>query len=329
MNQKIKKILDELEKFYSNHVENRVKEDQKKYNFDMPNDSTHNNEADAYKHTWMQTELALKGNQWLAKILGDMHEKDGNIKNSQPKSEEIMDQHNNAEGRKIAKEMTDKYGFSFKNPLLWELNNDLISKEVWERMKDGKIILDPSGRTTLHEKPVAWDKHGNITWLENKNNSIDKNNTPLFKLRAEKNVYLPRVNEGEGVNDAVNNQGTKILGHYGNGNIDTGSSSDEFKTNTFDVLKKDSPYIDKTNTIDNFDVNKNSILPTKTNNSFTDLIKKSSALNNNVSIDNQDLIAKNSTLGGLDNNFINKVKGKRFQDLSDEERLKAIWHFVG
>ena len=62
MNQKIKKILDELEKFYSNHVENRVKEDQKKYNFDMPNDSTHNNEADAYKHTWMQTELALKGN---------------------------------------------------------------------------------------------------------------------------------------------------------------------------------------------------------------------------------------------------------------------------
>lgn len=59
----MKSLKDFLEQWYSNRIIKKVKNNQKKYNFDMHNDSTHNNEADAYKHTWMQTELALKGNQ--------------------------------------------------------------------------------------------------------------------------------------------------------------------------------------------------------------------------------------------------------------------------
>jgi len=115
-------------------------------------------------------------------------------------------------------------------------------------------------------------------------------------------------------------------------------SGDEFKTNTFDILKKDSPYLDNINPTINKDQSKNTFSPNQINNAntftpaptttFNDLMKKSSALNNNVSIDNQDLIAKNSAFGGGDSNFENKIKGKRFQDLTDEDKLKALWHYV-
>ena len=100
------------------------------------------------------------------------------------------------------------------------------------------------------------------------------------------------------------------------------------------------PYIDNINSINRPEQNKNTSFTNQTNNktpftpiftptpTFNDLVKKSSALNNNVSIDNKDLIYKNSTLGGIEDDFLNKIRGKRFQDLTDEERLKALWFYT-
>ena len=48
---------------------------QKKYGFEIgKNNSTWNNEADAFKHAYMQAALAIRGTQYLAKKLGDGHE---------------------------------------------------------------------------------------------------------------------------------------------------------------------------------------------------------------------------------------------------------------
>ena len=85
------KLEDIIEDVYSNRVVKLVHKYQKKYGFDMENNSTHNNEADAFKHAFMQAELALNGTQELARYLGNKHEEKGNLRNSQPKGEELMD----------------------------------------------------------------------------------------------------------------------------------------------------------------------------------------------------------------------------------------------
>ena len=165
------KLKQFLENQYSSHVVKQVKHYQKVYGFDMPNGSTHNNEADAFKHTFMQAELAIYGTQDIAKRLGDMHEQDGNIRNSQPKGEEIMDQHNNAQGREIATEILQKFGPIVRDARYSKWVYDYIAKSVYERMKQGRIILDPSGRTKLKPRPAniqssprqTWDRHGNVT----------------------------------------------------------------------------------------------------------------------------------------------------------------------
>ena len=137
-----------LEGSFSNYIEKYVLKYSKRYGFDMGNNSTHNNEADAFKHTFMQALLALHTSQNIAKLIGDMHERDGNLKN-QPKGEEFMDLHNNMQGREIAKEIIDKYGRWIKTPAFVALTTDIIAEKVWQKMREGKIILDPSGRRTL------------------------------------------------------------------------------------------------------------------------------------------------------------------------------------
>ena len=156
-----------FEKKFSKHIESQVRHYQKLYKFDMPNNSTHNNEADAFKHTFMQAVLALYGTQNFAKFLGDMHERDGNILNSQPRGEEIMDQHNNAQGREIAKEIISQYSWIIKSPATMPFAYNLIAKNVYKRMQQGKIILDPSGRTKLKNHKENLDKHGNTTYEKN------------------------------------------------------------------------------------------------------------------------------------------------------------------
>ena len=52
----------------------------KKYNFEIGTGkhATWNNEADAFKHTFMQAHLSLLFGKNVAKYVGDWHENDGN-----------------------------------------------------------------------------------------------------------------------------------------------------------------------------------------------------------------------------------------------------------
>ena len=59
------------ESLYAEHMTSRVNEYQKQYGFDMPNGVAHNNEADAFRHTFMQAELTIFFNDRTAKYVGD------------------------------------------------------------------------------------------------------------------------------------------------------------------------------------------------------------------------------------------------------------------
>lgn len=95
LKQEYKRILDRvnLSKIYGSWVFADTVHYQKQYGFDIGTGehATWNNEADAFKHTFMQAQLALLGNEDIAKYLGDRHEKDGNTKHGQTKEEEQME----------------------------------------------------------------------------------------------------------------------------------------------------------------------------------------------------------------------------------------------
>ena len=132
-------------KLYSSEIYAKAKKYQKQYGFKMGSGKhdTWNNEADAFKHAFMQADLALKTTVGLSKIAGDRHEKDGK-KMSQPLYEENMDLWNNKVGRDIAQEIQQEMNFlQQKAYLLNGKMNDIIASKIIQRMKNGDLITDP------------------------------------------------------------------------------------------------------------------------------------------------------------------------------------------
>ena len=131
-------------KQYNNEIYAKTKKYQKIYGFEIGTGEhdTWNNEADAFKHTFMQADLVIKLGVTGSKLAGDWHELDGRL-NNQPKSEENMDKWNNAVGREIGEEI--KQEIKNKNYSNEEID-DLIAKKVMERMRAGKLITHPSDK---------------------------------------------------------------------------------------------------------------------------------------------------------------------------------------
>ncbi len=67
-------------KKYNNYIFDATTKYQKQYGFDIGTGAhaTWNNEADAFKHTYMQAQLALWAGKHAAKFAGDFHEWQGN-----------------------------------------------------------------------------------------------------------------------------------------------------------------------------------------------------------------------------------------------------------
>lgn len=158
-------VIEKLIKAVGNHHGKDIFNDtvryQKEYGFEMGTGehATWNNEADAFKHAYMQAYYGLLYGTHIAKWGGDVHEKDGNQNYGQPKSEEKMDQWNNAQGREITHEILKEYGIAARNANSEKIK-DIIAKKVIERMEDGRLILDPSGRRKLR-KPLRKPKQNN------------------------------------------------------------------------------------------------------------------------------------------------------------------------
>ena len=137
-------VLPQFKKFKEDMF-SKTLEYQNKYGFNIGSGehSTWNNEADAFKHTFMQARSTVIYGASISKIFADLHERNGNKYYSQSKGEENMDRWNNAVGREIGEEIKKE----IKNKSYSDEEiEDLIAKKVMERMRAGKLITHPSDK---------------------------------------------------------------------------------------------------------------------------------------------------------------------------------------
>ena len=113
---------------YNNSIYAKTKKYQKIYGFQIGSGvhDTWNNEADAFKHTFMQADLALKYTTGLSKLVGDYHE---NQASNNPPGEKNMDLWNNQQGRRIADQIRKEYGKEFYK-LPESMQDDIIADKV-------------------------------------------------------------------------------------------------------------------------------------------------------------------------------------------------------
>lgn len=93
----------------------------------------------------MQSVLTIDYNNYFSKLIGDLHEMNGNINYGQTKGEENMDKWNNRVGRLIAKEIKKEYKDKLKTMTEKEID-DIIAQKVMQRMRVGKLITSPSDK---------------------------------------------------------------------------------------------------------------------------------------------------------------------------------------
>ena len=176
-----KMAKEEAEKVFSQWMVDDTKHYQNKYNFNSKEDdaafSTHNNEADAFKHTYMQAWLTANIHESVAEKLGNMHENDGKGRN-QPSGEENMDLWNNDKGREIGleiKPLMKKYNIKKFTPEVC----DLIAERVMQRMNAGQLITNPNDK----RRYVPKNKSGNPTgYAAPVSSSVKLANQPVTKL---------------------------------------------------------------------------------------------------------------------------------------------------
>ena len=103
----MEKILFKLfKKLYVKHLDKQVEKYWNIYHFNMdPNHTSHNNEGDAFKHTFMAAELTLLLGENLARKICILQE-DSNPDN--PPAEREMDLHNDEVGIQIGKEVDEE-----------------------------------------------------------------------------------------------------------------------------------------------------------------------------------------------------------------------------
>ena len=164
----IKKNLEEkFEKEYNPRAVKVALYYAKKYGLDYGNNSTYNNEADAFKHTYASALVSLEEGRTINFFGGWYHE----LTNTDNDLGEFkMDTNNNKIGRDIANEIRNEYGNNW-HKLTDNEKDDIIAQKVYRKMQEEKIILDPSGRRKLKNIQQKWDRNGNVTY-ENTNPQI-------------------------------------------------------------------------------------------------------------------------------------------------------------
>lgn len=239
-----KKINLNLGKWYGSKVFEDTVKYQKQYGFEMGTGehATWNNEADAFKHTYMQAQLALWGGKHISKLLGDYHEYQGNKYMGQSKGEENMDQWNNAQGREIAKEIILEYGIGSTIPFQGDKINNIIAEKVMQRMKAGKLITNPSDRRD-YKKLKQSGSTGFAAQLEYDANHIftpeEIGNLSPEKFNQYENQIMTQLQEGK-----INNQNDNNFSGYknpfsGNAKIYSREDLDAMSTNEYSQNEKE------------------------------------------------------------------------------------------
>jgi len=130
-------------KRYNNEIGEKTWHYQKKFGFKTSPRQGHefwNNEADAFKHTFMGADLSLKYGSQGSLWAGMYHEYQ--TPNNPPR-EWNMDSWNNHQGIEIAKEIQKEYGKDFFK-LPKQQQDDIIAVKVMDRMRNGQLITNPT-----------------------------------------------------------------------------------------------------------------------------------------------------------------------------------------
>ena len=148
MENKINEFISYQRENFNKEVLDVTYKAQQKYGFEIGTGkhSTWNNEADAFKHVYMQWYLAHYYGEKVAKFLGDMHE---NETPNAPQGERNMDLWNNSVGREIARKMKPFFYYTKKNK---EEINDIISRIIYKKMRRGELITTPNDKRKFNEK---------------------------------------------------------------------------------------------------------------------------------------------------------------------------------
>lgn len=125
-------------KIFNSYILQATKDYQKKYGFDIGEGqhATWNNEADAFKHAYMQWVLDYYFDSDVATKLGNMHE------DETPNAdigERNMDLWNNSIGREIADEMQ-----KLKDGISFESAKDIAARKIVEKLRNGELITTPN-----------------------------------------------------------------------------------------------------------------------------------------------------------------------------------------
>ena len=212
-------------KEFNDYIVKQTNKYQKKYGF-MIGTGKHaswNNEADAFKHTYLSAWLVIQYNDTFSNIIGTYHE---NETPNAPQYETNMDLWNNMVGREIGREI--KSIINGKNYSQIEIE-DMIAQKIMQKMNNGELIVNPF---VDNRKFIPQDFIDKIFCIKNRifhKNEISMKdlNDPMIKDLFLDQAFeingLPtkeeldkRVKAGElvYVNEYNRTDGTKVNGYY-------------------------------------------------------------------------------------------------------------------
>ena len=199
---------------------------QKQYGFQIGTGehATWNNEADAFKHTYMQALISIKTNDVISKGIGYYHEMEV------PETvhgERNMDLWNNVIGREIADDIKKVWGKSLEK-LPQEDVEDMIAQKVVAKMKQGELITHPSDKRSFWNMKYERIKPENKVFYNGEYEAMDEKSQEKFLRQysrqlvedgwriKEKSELDKEVKSGNliYVDDYTKADGTKVHGYY-------------------------------------------------------------------------------------------------------------------
>lgn len=211
---------------FNKYIHNQTVKYQRQYGFEMGTGehATWNNEADAFKHAYMQADIAIHDNNFKAASLGYWHEFEG--KETIP-GERNMDLWNNKIGREVVQDMKQESGDSWKY-MSEEMKKDMAAEKIVKLMREGELITHPSDPRRFWNMDLERIKEKDKVFYKGEYDTLDEE-TQERMLRQysrqfvdndwkmpEKAELNKRVISGEliYVNEYTKADGTKVSGYY-------------------------------------------------------------------------------------------------------------------
>jgi len=199
---------------------------QKKYGFKMGTGehATWNNEADAFKHAYMQWYMTWNYGEAFATSAGDYHEEE--VRETVP-GETNMDFWNNKIGRELAKDMLKIKKKKDWDMLGEEYYEEYAAKMIVEKMQQGELITHPSDPRKFENMDKELLKPTNRVFTQDEINKMG-DNVPQYVMDKCMEDYFDgkgmptiqnlnkRVNSNEliYVDNYTRADGTKVSGYY-------------------------------------------------------------------------------------------------------------------